>query len=84
IEKFINKVLDESEINGKKRVIGERAVRSYIAKVQEDDIVMLLERPSEIFGSFGGYFNRAKFLLSDILEYSLIIKEELKSYLGNH
>ncbi|HCP4543259.1 TPA: hypothetical protein ODO54_004833, partial [Escherichia coli] len=56
----------------------------YIAKVQEDDIVMLLERPSEIFGSFGGYFNRAKFLLSDILEYSLIIKEELKSYLGNH
>ena len=83
-EKFINKVLDESEINGKKRVIGERAVRSYITKVQEEDIVMLLERPSEILGSFGGYFNRAKFLLSDILEYSLIIKEELKSYLGNH
>ncbi|HAW0199911.1 TPA: hypothetical protein JLI54_002948 [Escherichia coli] len=83
-EKFITKVLDESSISGKARNNGEIEIRQYIAKEQDSDIIMLLEGPSKKLGYMGRYFYKAEYLLGEILEYSLIIKEELKSYLGNH
>lgn len=82
-EKFINKVLDESSISGKTRNNWEREIRQYIAKEQDSDIIMLLERPSEKLGSMGWHFKKAEYLLGEILEYSLIIKNELIAYLDN-
>ncbi|HGC1316637.1 TPA: hypothetical protein ACIX2D_004913, partial [Escherichia coli] len=79
----ITKVLNESSISGKTRNNWEREIRQYIAKEQDSDIIMLLERPSEKLGYMGCHFKKAEYLLGEILEYSLIIKNELIAYLDN-
>ncbi|HBV7029290.1 TPA: hypothetical protein MD441_002419 [Escherichia coli] len=83
-EKFITKVLDESSISGKTRNNLEIEIRQYIAKEKDSDIIMLLEAPSEKLGYMGWHFKKAEYLLGEILEYSLIIKNELIAYLDNH
>ncbi|EJG2190532.1 MULTISPECIES: hypothetical protein [Enterobacteriaceae] len=81
---FIDNVLKRSGINGKEKEKFEEMIRSFIGKIHNKETVLLIEAPSQKLPFFlNAHFSRIRFLLNIIIEYSFIIKEELKKHLSD-
>lgn len=80
-EKFVKDLFDKENITKKDRKDARSIIELFAAEVNGKDTIMLLERPYG-FGIAATYMhlNRAELLINIILEYSVIIKTELKDH----